>query len=65
MDPIDINYLIKKSPIKSQANIARKLKVQRQTVNMVVHGKTKSRRIQRYIAKVVGIPTKDIWPNAA
>ena len=64
MDPIDINYRLKKNNF-SQAKVAKKLKVRRQTVNGVVHGKIVSKRIRKYIAKVVGLKTKDIWPDAA
>lgn len=64
MDPIDINYRIKKSN-SSQADIARRLKIKRQTVNGVVHGKIVSRRIRKYIARVVGLRMRDIWPDAA
>jgi lambda repressor-like predicted transcriptional regulator len=64
MEPIDINYQLHKHK-SSQAAIAKKLKVKRQTVNGVVHGKIVSRRIRKYIAKVIGLKINDLWPNAA
>lgn len=66
MDPIDINYLIKKSPdLISQANIARKLKINRATVNQVIHRRIKSKRVSKYIAAKLGLKVKDLWPDAA
>jgi lambda repressor-like predicted transcriptional regulator len=64
MDPIDINYQLKKKK-SSQAAIAKKLKVNRSTVCDIIHGRQKSKRIMKAIAKVIGKEVKDIWPNAA
>jgi lambda repressor-like predicted transcriptional regulator len=64
MDPIDIIYKLKKKKL-SQADIARKLKVKRQVVNQVIHGRKQSATVKKAIAKILGKEVKDIWPNAA
>ncbi len=64
MDPVDINYQLKKSGL-SQAALARKLKITRQVVCMVINGQKESKRVKKTIAKVLGLEIKDIWPDAA
>ncbi len=62
MDPIDINYKLKKMSY-SQAAVARKLKVKRQVVNQVINGRKQSARVKREIARIIGMDIKDIWPK--
>ena len=49
----------------SQADIARKLGVKRMTVNGVIAGRGKSERIQQEVAKVIGKPVEEVWPQSA
>lgn len=64
MDPIDINYLLRKNN-SSQVAIARKLKVSRQMVSQVVHGVRPGHRVRKAIAKAVGRRVEDLWPDVA
>lgn len=64
MDPIDINYQLRKHK-SSQAEIARKLNVTRSAVNQVVYGTRRTRRIMNAIAKAVGMKVEKLWPDAA
>lgn len=64
MDPIDIRYLLSKNGL-SQVDIARKLKITRQVVCMVINNRKKSRRVRRAIARAIGKRVFDIWPDAA
>ncbi len=64
MDPIDINYWLLKNN-SSQAKVAKKLKVSRNAVSLVVRGKSESARIKKTIAKIIGKKVVEIWPPAA
>lgn len=44
------------------AVIAQELGVTQQTVSGVIHGKGKSRRIQKRISEVTGISIETLWP---
>jgi len=45
-------------------DVAQKLKVQPTTVSQVVAGRSKSARIQKYLAKQIGKTVEEIWPNS-
>jgi len=47
----------------TQAAIAQRLRVSHITVSIVIGGYGTSRRIQEYIADILGIKFKDLWNN--
>lgn len=47
----------------TQAAIAKRIGVQRQTVYMVINGRAVSHRIRQAIAESVGMDLKRIWPS--
>jgi lambda repressor-like predicted transcriptional regulator len=47
----------------SQAEIARRNRVTRASVNHVIMGRIVSRRLRRAIARTLGVPVKEIWPQ--
>jgi transcriptional regulator with XRE-family HTH domain len=48
----------------SQSEIARRLGIREQSVSGVISGKTKSARVMREVARVLGKPVREIWPGA-
>ncbi len=62
MTPKEIKILLLKHDIK-QAQIARKLKVSRAAVSLVLAGKAESRRIKVAIAQAVGKEVEDLWDD--
>ncbi len=48
----------------SGAQIARRLKVDRSTVNKVVNGQRKTLRIREALARSLKVRIKDLWPDA-
>ena len=62
MHHADIKARIEKAG-DSQVAIAARLKVSPTTVNLVIKGKTHSRRIAVEIAKVVGCNLEQLWPG--
>ncbi|MDR0996098.1 MAG: helix-turn-helix domain-containing protein [Zoogloeaceae bacterium] len=47
----------------TQTALAESLGVNRATVTQVINGISKSERIQKAIAKLIGKPVKEIWPG--
>ena len=47
----------------TQAEIARRLMVTPAAVSRVVNGHAKSARIQTYIARRLGLPVDELWPE--
>ena len=47
----------------SMAEIARKFKVQPTVVSQNVAGRSRSARIQKHMAKLLGKKVKEIWPD--
>lgn len=62
MHPADIQAALKKAG-KSQADIARELRVTPATVSEVIHGLTTSRRIANHISKITGLSLSKLWPG--
>lgn len=44
-------------------DIARKLHLSRTTIYIVMSGRGKSRRVQTYIAKKLGMSVAELWPE--
>jgi lambda repressor-like predicted transcriptional regulator len=63
LHPADIQAAIRKAG-QTQAEIARALDVQEAAVSLVVHGRSKSRRVAQEISRVTGIPLTRLWPGA-
>lgn len=61
MDALEITFSLRRVG-SSQAEIARQLAVSRATVNQVVRGIERSRRVEAAIAKAIGKPLDRIWP---
>lgn len=64
MKPQEIKAALIKNKEK-QVDIARELKVQPSSVNMVIDGKFVSRRIRQAIADKARIPFEKMWGKAA
>jgi lambda repressor-like predicted transcriptional regulator len=47
----------------SNASIAQKLNVSRQSVTQIIYGQAKSSRIRQAIAQAIGRPVHEIWPD--
>lgn len=63
MTPTDIKYELEKAGF-TQADVARMCKVtHRQTVNAVIRGTGRSRRIEETIAGLLHKPLADVWPH--
>ncbi len=62
MHPADIQAALIKSGY-SQARIASDLEVSHNAVSLVIHGRTKSARIAKEIAKLTKIPLNVLWPG--
>lgn len=58
----DLIYALKKLGW-SQVALARSLAVDTCTINNVIHGRTKSRRLASYIASQIDMSAEDIWPE--
>jgi len=48
----------------SGARIARTLGLDRSSINKVVNGQSKSRRVREAIAAALGLRVPDLWPDA-
>lgn len=57
---IHIRLLLVQARI-SQADLARELGLRRQSINGVVNGRYRSRRIQQHIAERLGCPFAQLW----
>lgn len=62
MDPIDIMATLRKCS-SSQAAVARDLGIRTQSVNDVVRGKCRSRRVERAIAAHTSLSLHTLWPQ--
>lgn len=62
MHPEDIKAAIRKNG-STQREIARSLGVTPTTVNLVITGRSTSKRVARRIAVVSGFPTSELWPG--
>jgi lambda repressor-like predicted transcriptional regulator len=62
MHPEDIKAELRKKG-SSQTKVAVSLGVNRTTVHMVIYGGTKSERIAKAIADVIGKDRSEIWPG--
>lgn len=62
MHPEDIKAAIRKKG-SSQAAIARELGITPTTVNLVIYGRSTSRRVAKKIAAVSGLQTNQLWPG--
>jgi predicted XRE-type DNA-binding protein len=64
MKPSAIKSLLIENEIK-QRTIAQNLSVSRGTVSGVINGHTTSKRIQKYIARLLHLPYRTVWEKAA
>jgi lambda repressor-like predicted transcriptional regulator len=62
MSPLEIKIALMLAG-RSQTSIAREYGLTRQAVNEVVRGAASSRRIERRISEVTGIPLSRLWPH--
>ncbi len=62
MTPKEIKILLLRHDIK-QAQIAKKLKVSRAAVSLVIKGTAESRRIKQAIAQALNMEVKDLWDD--
>jgi len=62
MDPIDIKATLAKKSV-SQTAIAKRFNVSSTAVHLVIFGNGRSKRIERYISQVTGLPLERIWPK--
>ena len=62
MDPLDIQYQLRKRGI-SQDEIARRAKRSKALVSMVIHGKARNAHIERLIARAIGRPVAEVFPD--
>ncbi len=65
-DASTIHKEIKKGLIDvdlTQTDIARKLKISKQYVNVVIKGRRRTLRVRKAIAKAVGKRIEELWPS--
>jgi DNA-binding XRE family transcriptional regulator len=62
MTPKEIKILLLEHDIK-QVQIAKKLKVSRTAVSLVIKGTAQSRRIKAAIAQALKMKIEDLWPD--
>lgn len=62
MHPADIKAALQKKK-RTQADVARKLSVRPTIVCQVIHGTSRSRRVARHLAELIGRPVSEIWPG--
>lgn len=62
MHPAQIHAALKMREL-SQAEVARMCDVTRATVHQVIHGRSRSARIERRIAAATGLPLAVLWPQ--
>lgn len=62
MHPEDIKAELRKRRV-TQARIARELKVSKQAVSNTILGRTRSGRIEKYIAEQLGLELWDVFPR--
>lgn len=46
---------------KKQIDIAKKANVTPAAISMIIYGRGKSRRLQKIIAKEIGMPFREVW----
>ena len=72
IQPMRMNYMsireieIKKALLDArvkQIDIARKLRISRQYVNVVIKGRRNTARVRRAIARAAGKRVRDLWPS--
>jgi lambda repressor-like predicted transcriptional regulator len=61
--PFEIKTALKSRGLR-QSDIARQLGVSPVQFWQVVHGHRTSARVEEHIARLLGVPRKDIWPDA-
>ena len=59
-----IQYLLKCQG-KKQKDVAAKLGVDKSTVSQVINGRRRSRRIEKALARILGVPRKVLFPEVA
>lgn len=62
MHPADISASLRKAG-RSQAQIARQLRVSKPAVCAIVQGRKRSARIEAAIAQATGLPRTVLWPQ--
>lgn len=62
MHPADIQAAIRKTG-SNQAEIAARLGLTEAAVSLVIHSRSKSRRIADAIADITGLSLKKLWPG--
>ncbi len=62
MEPIEIRILLMRAR-KSQSQIARELGITQGFVGQVILGLRHTQRVRMAIAKAVGKPVSELWPN--
>lgn len=62
MKPLEIRIALLRADVK-QSEIARVCKVSKPSVARVIAGQSVSDRIQRVIAKAIGQPVEDVFPE--
>lgn len=62
MHPAEIQAAIKVAGV-SQAQIATDCGVAANTVSAVIHGRSRSQRVEHRIADITGLPAEQLWPH--
>jgi lambda repressor-like predicted transcriptional regulator len=62
MTPADIKYELEKAGY-SQVDVARLCRVHRQTVNAVIRGSGRSKRVEEAIGGLLQKPLATVWPH--
>lgn len=62
VNPFDIQAALRKAGL-NQTAIAARLRVSRQAVTRVVHGQSRSIRIEREISRITGLALEALWPE--
>ena len=62
MHPADIKAEIEKAGL-TQMDLARSTRVSHPTIHLVIYGKSRSKKVETAIAKVIGKPLTAIWPK--
>ena len=65
MYPMNAAYIQAELKLRniSQSDVARKFKVSPSFVSRLIHGETSSHRVAAHIARAIGRPVHECWPN--
>jgi len=62
MHPADIKASLKKVGY-SMVKVAEELKISDTAVYLVIHGRSRSARIEKKISRITNIPLYELWPD--